>query len=350
VVSQQLKKSWDTGLVNGTQTVLLPKNIDNLVQNNYLVKLYLFCLDKMGYEAEVGTEEWSSKQKEDLRMNQFLRAFGISVINDEIPDLPSSHGLVWKGIASSINIWLIGQHGVDKSLFKVRQAIHPCTQLFGDVWGKNYPVEKKMLDTVIHYLRSKKMTGNISKLLLPKETIISEKGLNLEWSSDLVSAIEDSLLNEILDIEKIDKKYNIDFQKVKTIDDVKSLTIEILNRNKAIKKTKDTIKTVTSYRMTSIYSPFKGKNRDKARKRPVRELIDEIKHTQEYETFNPSIWTKIIGISPMTILYPATDEEWKKFDVNKNRFISALSSRGINESTASQIAQQVEVVVRQTRA
>jgi hypothetical protein len=351
VVSQQLKKSWDTGLVNGVQTVLLPKNIDDLAGKSYLVNLYLYCLYQLGYEAERGNDEWFPKQKEDQRNEQFLRAFGIIVVTDDLPELPSNHGLVWKGICSSLNIWLNGQHNVDKSLFKTRRAVHPCEQIFGDIWGKNYPVQKKMLDTVIHYIRTKKtFNGDISELLLPQETIISEKGLNIEWSSDLVSPIEETLIQECLDMENVPRKSNVNFSNIKSITDVVNLTKDILVRNKSTKKFKDTIRSITSVRMTSVFSPYKGKSRDKARKKPIRELIDDIKGSIEYGAFNPSVWVKLIHVAPISSTIPGSQEEWNKFDRNKEKFVQALISKGIQDSTANQISLEVETVVKLTKS
>jgi hypothetical protein len=233
---------------------------------------------------------------------------------------------------------------------KTRNAIHPCTQLFGDIWGKNYPDQKKMIDTVIHYLRTKKfMSGDIKKLLLPPQMVISERGLNLDWSPDLVSDVEDSLLNEIIDERKILKHYVLEYSNIKDVTDVISLTTELLNRNKTIKPIKDTIKNVTSYRITSVYAPYKGKNRDKARKKPIKELIEDIKGSSDYASFNPSVWVKLIGVTPITALFPATEEEWKKFDEYKDKFIQACVDRGLRESTANQIAQKTEQIVRLTK-
>jgi hypothetical protein len=204
---------------------------------------------------------------------------------------------------------------------------------------------------VIHYIRTKKnLNGDISKLLLPKETIISEKGLNLEWSSDLVSAIEETLLQECLDNEKVPRKSNVDFSKIRTIQDVLVLTHNILDRNKSTKKFKDTIRSITSIRMTSVFSPYKGRNRDKARKKPIRELMDDIKGTIEYGSFNPSVWAKLVGVAPISSTIPATEGEWKKFDSNKEKFVQALISKGIQDSTANQIAQEVETVVKLTKS
>jgi hypothetical protein len=350
LVSQKLLNVWDTAVVNGINTILLPKNINEVIKDNYLVKLYILCLEHMGYDAEVSADkEWSPKLKLDARTDQFLRAFGLVIVNDTIPELPSNHGLVWKGIASSLNIWLGGQEKVDRSLFKVQNAIHPAIQVFGDIWGKGYTYEKRMLDVCINFIRKKKLTGDLSKLLVPLNTIAHDKGLNLAWSADLISPIEDSLIRELLDIKKVSKEIILDTSTTKTIEDIKNLSEFIRNRQKSIKDIKDIIKSATSNRITAAYSPYQGKSRDKARKKPIKELISDLEGSIDYKAFNPSVFVKIIGVAPFTIVYPSTEEEWNKFDRNKEVFIESLVRSGLQESTANQLAQRVEQVVRLTR-
>jgi hypothetical protein len=345
-VSQTLKEPWDTAVVNNVKCILLPKNISKIIEDNYLVNLYLYVLRQNGYEATIGTKDWSPKRKMDEKTEQFLRAFGIIILTDEIPDLPNNHGLVWKGIASSLKIYINGLEKVDSSLFKVMNATHPAIQVFGDVWGKGYPYEKRMLDVCINFIRNKKLTGDMTKLLLPKNNIAHEKGLNIAWSADLITPIEESLIQEILNIKRIPKLFDLDTSIAKSPAGCLLLSENIRNRQKMIKEVKDIIRTATSNRITAIYAPYKGKNRDKARKKPIKELLSDLEGTTEIKTFNPTVFTKFIGVTPFTILYPGSEEEWKKFDASKDQYVQACEAAGISKSTAIQVTQRVEQVVR----
>lgn len=294
-VSQGLTKPWDIDSVN--KMIVLPSNIDQLVQQNYLVRLFVLALASQEYQIYIGTLEWVSRLNLTAENNYFLQAFGLTITNrDYSLKVPTNKGIVWKGVASGLKTILQSISGLDLSLFKIAKAPGIVEYLLGDTWT-NYPVEKKMLDHMIHYTRT--LPGfpcKIADILLPPERIISDKGLDFSVKGDLVSTIEGSFLKEVARIYYGVQTENItlDTHSIETLSDLTMLQNGITNRQKTISKPKTLLKETISKRVASCFEPYKGAARKKATKRPIVTLAAELKGTDDYSSFNPTVWLALI--------------------------------------------------------
>jgi hypothetical protein len=272
--------------------IALPSNYENLVQTNYLFVLFNSILLKENYECVDLSVSHNCRLKQDLRTETYLKAFGTVVLDDNLPDLPKNKGLIHQGVCSALKILIQGQSGIDLNLFQFVKAKHPANEIFGDIWGKNYPVEKQILDHIINYLRNcmKNKVGDISKYRLNDQSIIDNYGLRLDMKNELISQNERMFLTELLaPCHNYDGKDPV-MTGWTSLTKVKQAQDYISSIQKDLKKSKDTIKSVISYRVESCFKPYKGKAREKARKNRITILRDNIKGTPDYVAFNPTLF------------------------------------------------------------
>jgi hypothetical protein len=294
IISSNLEKPWDTDSVS--KQIVLPSNYEELVANNYLIRLVLHVLMEQEYTIIVGNSEWNSRLTWSAESNYFMQAVGLVILSEEPVNLPNSKGILWKGIASAMKTWIQGQKGMDLSLSKVATAPGIVQHILGDTWT-NYPKEKKLLDFVVHYIRVMPMPRcNLKSVILPKEKITLNKGLDFSLKSDLVSTVEKEFIELVLD-----KRYHIkesqdylDISRMENRLTWSALQEGITERQKSIREPKDLFKNVVSDRVKSCFDPYKGNARKKAAKKPIRSLITEIKGTESFTAFNPSIWFTLI--------------------------------------------------------
>jgi hypothetical protein len=318
-VSKELSKPFETGVRDGVKLVALPSNISQLINDSYLVKLYITCLDLEGYEyIELKVNE-HLKLKEASIVNNYLRAFGIPLASGKIPPHPKTHGTVTKGITSAVKFYLEGKKGFDISLTRVKNVAHPAIEVFGDIWGKGYPMEKRMLDHIIHYYRNTfRCSDDLTSYFLPQDVINKEKGLNLSLNEGPISSIEISLIKEILLKEDIPEKFKGDIRKCASRSEVLRFQQEISDRQTRLREFKRFLDHVTSERVTAAYQPLKSeKKTSKKRKAPISELIDDLKGTIEYSVFNPTVWLKLIKLQPLPSKTIQSDAFWDKLDQDK---------------------------------
>jgi hypothetical protein len=312
-VGGQLKMPFDTDVME--KQVLLPYNIDELVRNNYLVRLYTHVLNEQGYKCTVGTSSWNTRLPKSEVTETYLKAFGILIVFKSIPVLPKNKGVLWKGIATSIRYLIEGRNGVDLSLFKVKDSTNLTQTVLGES-GKNYPVEKKMLDHLVHYVRSEFVLNpeyNLKDIILPAEQIIHDKGLSLKLDSELVTPVEHGFIRKaMISKHKVDPvvDYKVDFGKTVTFENVRAFQKEFEARQKVLRDLKGLYKMETSRRVQACFAPYKGVQRKKAQKIPIRTLKEEVKGTSEWAHFNPTGWLPLIGETPLTTsLVQSTSEE-----------------------------------------
>jgi hypothetical protein len=268
----------------------------------------------------------------------FLKSFGILPITREIPEIPSKKGNIWKGIASAVRVWLIGQEKIDMSLFRINDAPHPSDVLFGDMWGTNYPTEKRMLDHVIHYIRTEKISSKgIMSYLKPWDQIVHLKGLVLDYNSELLSSNEVLLIKEYLKLNGLqdrDAKQSEDFQN--DIVGIQSLCSFIIHRQKTLKNSKDFIKGLISDRITSVYKPYQGREKEKIKKVPVKNLIEKIKGSDDYRPFNPTRLCSLMNITPMPSVFVKNTDFLSKQEHN---FCEECVSKGFSNNLIANIVQ-----------
>jgi hypothetical protein len=334
IVSRGLNKPWDIATDGDIKIILLPRNIEELMQKHYLFRLYLAILMKEGYKAHYSEQNYSTRMRQDMNIDIYLKSFGMLPETGCLPDLPKNKGYVWKGIASAIDVYLNGQKNLDRSLMKVSNAPIPSTVVFGDAWGKNYPTEKYMLDRIIHYIRQMTIVqGKLGNVLISKEKIISDKGLNVSIKSDLITDSEKSFIEWWVQKEKMQLEFELDIPDMDGVELIYHVQSLIRERQKSVKRIKDLLKTVSSRRVTACFSPYKGARRKQVQKVPIKDLKDEIKGTKEWEAFNPTVWVQLYGLSPISSYAPQNEAQDEKLTKAQDALFSALVAAGCNEST-----------------
>jgi len=307
MASKGLKNPFETGVSDeGDKVVVLPSNFEELCHQHYLFILYGIVLQQQRYHTIPVEKKITLRHKPDDSMTVYLKAFGIIVSTGQIPELPKSKGQVWKGVASAVLLWLQGQPKLDVSLTKISQAPHPAKVLFDDIWGANYPVEKKILDHIIHYIRSLKIgdESNLRSFVLPEEQLISDKGLNLDLESELILGPEKLLITNYLSRNGSAPTYKLVHPETLNLPGLVDLQVTIAQRQKALKSCKDAVKTTVSNRITSCYNPYKGNKRNQARKLPIGQLITAIKGTADYHAFNPTVLFPLVGVASLPFEKP----------------------------------------------
>jgi hypothetical protein len=254
-----------------------------------------------GYVAVPGRSTFSTRLSKDQGVEIYLQSFGILLLNRTWPDIPKTKGSIYKGITSALHTFLSEKTGVDITLTRVAQSPSPATVVFGDVWGKSYPTEKKILDFVIHVLRTKCEPANLPNIYLPIAQIAKDKGLNLDFSSDVISDQERVLLQEICALNSLSPVIDWELAENPTLKDIIKLGESVALRQKAIKAIKSCVRNLESSRMTAIYAPYDKAAKKKALKIPVKSLIAEIKHTEHYGAFNPTAVLTLVGQAPLPV-------------------------------------------------
>jgi hypothetical protein len=204
-------------------------------------------------------------------------------------------------MASAFECWRTGQKEYDADLFKTKGAPMPSYFIFGDVWGKNYPVEKRLLDHIIHYIRTLSPGGTIGSCMVSKEKIVVDKGLNFRYDSELISAEEKAIVDAYLFKKGINKEYVLEISDSMTAGESLKLAKKIRARQNEIRRIKSTLKKITSSRIEACFAPYKGAQRRKMAKVPVKDLVLRIKHSDFYRAFNPTLCFELFeNIAPLS--------------------------------------------------
>jgi hypothetical protein len=342
MVKQELKNPWDMSTKEDNRLVILPRNYQELYKSNYLFTLFLSIINDQKFEIQVCDKDYNTRLKLTTQNEIFLKSFGIMALTGQIPEVPTQKGMIWKGIASAVRLYLVSLPKLDISLFKVKDAVHPCTQLFGDVWGTSYPTEKKLLDYVIHSIRAYSNSKGVLQYLIPLDQLTANKGLHVEFDSDVISEVEKSYIKAILKSLAIDPVYRISIADLSSdthgVDTLESL---ILTRQKSIKYIKDIIKGIISDRVTPSFSPFEGKAREKAKKTPIKELQRNLEGTERFRAFNPSRWFSILNLTPLPALKVVLAEN-ANLQLQLKTFQQALDGR-VDVDVVSSIYQEYQI-------
>jgi hypothetical protein len=339
-----LTRPFDRGNVNGVDSIIIPNNMEELVRTNYLFRLYLQLLNKEKVTPIRSDINYVTRLKLNSNEEYYLKAFGIPIVTGEFPDLPSNHGMVWKGIMSSIRTYMGQRKNVDNTLLKGKELPHPALIIFGDVWGKSYPVEKRMLDNIVHYLRSNEFTfKNVEQYMIGYDQIELNKGLKIEYGSEVLSDSERAIIDLYLGKNNIDLRF---MQKVNVDGNValhmcvSNFSKEILDRQKTIKKVKDVVKSIVAKRVSACYAPYAGRQREKMRKTPIRELANQIKGTEYYKAFNPTGIANLVDKTQLPAFIPQTDNEKALFNTNLQSWTAELKATIVGDTLATSLVQE----------
>jgi hypothetical protein len=348
ILESGLKKPFDRGIVQGKDTILIPDNIEVLVRDNYLFRLYLDML-RLEKVNIVKTELiHTTRMKLDSQGETFLKAFGIGMSTGQFPKLPTNKGPVWKGVMSSVRTYMSFQKNVDNSLLKGKEISHPALIIFGDVWAKAHPTEKRMLDSIIHHYRTHKVTCEDPKnYMIGKDQIDLTKGLKIDYSSEALTETERSVINHYLRIHDISCESELlqdtSSGPVDIFQTMSTLTKAIKARQQAIRSVKDLVKGIISSRVSSCYAPYTGRQREKVRKTPIKELINQIKGTEHYHTFNPTRVGGLFNLPNIPAFYPVSTEEKQRQLHTEKIWLDSAKKTEMGDSLSSSILQEYQL-------
>jgi hypothetical protein len=249
----------------------LPNNYKELIKKSYLYELYVGVLEMEGYKFALLPETgYQSKFLTQQSMEAVLKGFGIILCNKVIPELPKSNkSLYSKGIFCALKHYYSTQNNFDPKFWRFRKAAHLSTYILKDVWGKNYPVEKYIIDQLISILRKRKFQeSNLHTYLLPNETIRDENGLNLKKvSSDLFTEGERALIDlytdsklktfRVFKIAKFSNQISFDFGAIK---------YEVQSIQDMIRHYKKSVKIIEDDRLRAVYTSMTARDKQKKQK------------------------------------------------------------------------------------
>jgi hypothetical protein len=286
--------------------IALPSNYEEMVEDNLFFQILNKLIVDGVYSPVTIDKTFTPRLKLGSAETTFLKAFYYQTFSNTMIKLPTRKSQLYHGLMSAQKIILSAIPDLDISLYKQKSAKLPSTVIFGDPYGKNYPVEKKILDKMIHTMRTNKINCEFFCNLIPLNEIIKDKGLKVDTSSDLLSedekAAAKSLLRDIGQFELPDEsdfkseRHAIDFQK------------SIRDFQKKVKVIKIGINTIVSERITACFAPYSGSARIKAKKEKISTLIDNAKSDSVYyKAFNPSMVNLLVGRPRQITQFP---EAW----------------------------------------
>jgi len=340
-------------LTETTKIIGIPSNIEEIVSNpdNYLIQLYLSLMDKTGYEYTLVNAKFNSKLKLTAGAMSFLKSFGVAAVSGKVPPFPKTSGAVSRGTVCSIYNILNGTEGIDLSYFKLTQVSNPSTELFGDVWGRNYPEEKKMLDFIVHYYRTTKFewVKDISSYMFNADHIAKTKGLDLGIKDELITPEERDCIESYFKSLPVSVICNRERLSCNSVDDVIGMQKYVKTRQQMLRNIKESLKTILSSRVIACFAPLKGMSKtNKARKAPIRELKANLEYTNEYKVFNPSAIGRIFGIAPLRVTIPCDDKDNDKYIAECKVFSEDMIRKGCSKASVSKLIEAHEEYLKLT--
>jgi hypothetical protein len=294
ITEKELTTPFQTITKEGTTYVALPSNYAELVENNYFFKILNKLIVNDVYKPVKIDKTYVCRLKIGAPELTFLKAFAFQTFSNNMEPLPVKKTQLYHGLASAQKIILCAIKDLDISLYKQKNAKTASTVIFGDPYGKNYPIEKKILDKMIHTLRTSPFDCKFYDNFIPMNEIVKDKGLKVDTSSDLLT--EDEIAAANLLMEKIGKFELPNEQDMKTSAHAIEFQKHIQDFQKKVKTIKIGIGTIVSERITACFSPYTGSARIKAKKEKITTLIANAKTDKEYfKAFNPSMVLLLVG-------------------------------------------------------
>lgn len=307
--NKELTTPFQTITKNGETFIALPSNYEKLVEENYFFQILNKLIIERVYSAVKVEKTFVSRLKMGLPELMFLKAYAYQAFAKELVTPPNRKTQVYHGLMSAQKVILTNISNLDISLYKQRNAKTPSTVIFGDPYGKNYPVEKKILDKLTHLLRTNKYSINFHANLIPANEIIKDKGLKVNTESDLITENEQACANHILNA--IGDFAIPPANELNTVAKAIEFQNTILNHQKRLKVIKSGLSTVISDRINACFAPYKSVGeRNRAKKEKIQTLIDNAESDPEQrDRFNPSMVFLFVGLQRRFATIPS---DWSR--------------------------------------
>lgn len=270
------KKISNFEIRHANKEIGVPTNWENLVNQSYLYILILKVCENQGYKLLSTGVQHQPRFVTNNSIEAILKGFGIPLLSKRVPEHPTLKGYSKEGIYICLNHWLAAKKNVRSDIFKFHGSRHIAQAVLGSVWAKDSPIEKNILDNLISYGRSNIADGHISTYLVSTEELDKIFGIKTNLhKSDLFSVNEQTLINAFIEMLPFE-----DFKQDKdmTLPELSEGVLKKYSTNqKLLREYKNLISSVISTRINQCYSPYKGKERDKQRKVPIRTHLERIK-------------------------------------------------------------------------
>jgi len=331
----KVNKPFQTYVSDSTLRVCIPKNFEELVEANWLFRLYNSVLIKQGYKSNFSTENFNTKLKTpSIDERLYLEALGVVCFSDTVPLLPRRKTTIYKGYVSGMKLWISHQKNIDSNLIKASQSISPVKYLLGDDYGRGYPNEKKIIDHIINFIKNRSFRDSeyLSNYLLSKNEIVNHYKLFIDIKNQLVTPAEKDWINSSLDVSG-HNKWNYDMKLVVSANAIRSLLKSVHAEQKELKPYKKLLSSMISSRISAAFSPYseKEKKKIKIKKTPLKALIEKVKGTVGYSAFNPTVVFTLNKMPQLQAYYPSSEENRQQVKADMDSLLSHRFGKNIDQ-------------------
>jgi hypothetical protein len=321
-------KLFEVRLVDNQKYILIPSNLGELAERNYLFALFskaLQTLDKVYLPLLGGAYKDNMPVTKESEL--FLNGFGCPLLLGKVgPFEPEMKGSFKKGYFCILKYLTATYKHLDTRILRFGASHHAVQELFGEAWATNRENEKIILDLILTATKAYcKEWHWINSYIIPKEELIKKFGLKTnKHLAKVLSEVE----QEALSTDFIGYFKSVEDLRVPEFAEVNDYILfqkQLENLCRTSKKYKALIKTIVDQRMKILYA---GNKQEKARKAkvPVKDLVTKAKGTREYvNSFAPNEALRL----PKFVLakYPETDEDMRALGIQLTTWATSLDKR-----------------------
>jgi hypothetical protein len=277
---------FETRVSEGIRYVGVPRNIDKLVQEDYLILLGVLAVqaDRKSKIHYIADQKLSWKHNEE--QTQFLHGFGLSLALKQTPLYRTDwRGDFKLGVLSCFSYQIGNIKSVDKRFFRLKDVPSVLPGLYGQAWAIKHEEQKRILDYIISVIGQDDLIqlANVEGYLLPIEQLKKELGLKTtRHKNKLISAEEQKFLEHdfaeiIRRIKSLEFDSNLDWTKVRLF----MKTVQQLCKD--AKNYRTVCEEIVDRRASLVFKGKKGK-----KNLPIEKLIESKSNTPDYiRCFNP---------------------------------------------------------------
>jgi hypothetical protein len=317
---------FEVRIIDNQKHILIPSNLDDLVQTNYLYLLFAYSLSVLkDYVCHVG-----GPYKETMPVNKetelFLNGFGCPLVSGKVPPYdPVVKGSFKKGLFCMLKYLTNTYKNFDCRFVRFGESKHAVQELFGEAWATTKLTEKFILDLILNATKVRIDYHEwTNKYILPKEEIVKRFGLKTSLHlSQTFSEIEQLTIakqfEDYFNIVSVISSYN--YESI----DIFAFQKDVLNASKIGKQYKVLCKSMTDDRMKLLYS---GSKQEKAKKKhvPVKDLINSCRGTTAF--LNTFQINRALGIPKFVVSkVPASDEEARSLGIQLTTWANSFGNK-----------------------
>jgi Fe-S-cluster formation regulator IscX/YfhJ len=329
-VTQNLEKMklFEVRMVLNQKYILIPSNLADLANSNYLFALFAKALKVMekSYNPIIGGG-YKDNMPVTKESELFLNGFGCSLVNaNVIPYTADLKGKFRKGYYCMLKYITATYKKLDPRIMRFGDSHHAVQELFGEAWATTRLNEKVILDIIL--TATKEVCQDwlwINSYVLPKEELIKKFGLktNKHVTKVLSDIEQDGISYDYDGYFKTIEKFEV--PKFKEKDDYVQFQNTLNALSKEGKRYKTLVKNIVDQRMKVLYT---GNKQEKAKKAkiPVKELITKVRGTRDFvNSFQPNEALKV----PKFVLasYPSDDEGVRALGIQLSQWAVTISSK-----------------------